>query len=107
VLAVGLLIALAGWLAAAVAIGLSVARFTPARTAAAMDSIASWGVGYGYLVALPDLEPYRTTRPFLARVREVTADRPTGVALYRTRDAVWYPDPGAAVPECGSWRCGW
>src|SRR5262249_53062590 len=58
----------AGWLATAVSIGLSVARFTPARTAVAMVLIAAWGVGYGYLVALPDLEPYRTTRPFLARV---------------------------------------
>ncbi|MDB5306367.1 MAG: Polymyxin resistance protein [Gemmataceae bacterium] len=93
---------LAGWLTATVCVGLAVVRFTPRRVAVSLVAISVWGMGYGYLLALPDLEPYRTTRPFLAQVREVTTGRPAGVALYRTRDAVWYLDPGAALPECES-----
>ncbi len=93
---------LAGWLAVAVCIGLSIVKFTPARIGVSLVAVAAWGMGYAYLAALPDLESYRTTRPFLAHVREVTADRPADVALYRTREAVWYLDPGAALAECDS-----
>ena len=93
---------LAGWVVVAVCVGRAAARFTPTRAAVSLVAIAVWGMGYCYLAALPDLETYRTTRPFLERVRELTADRPADVALYRTRDAVWYLDPGAALPECGS-----
>lgn len=93
---------LAGWAVVLLFVGLSAARFTPPRVAISLAVIAAWGMGYCFLAALPGLEPYRTTRPFLARVREVTADRPAGVALYRTREAVWYLDPGVALPEFGS-----
>lgn len=93
---------LAGWLVVAAAAGLALTRFTPGRVALSLAAIAIWGMGYGYLAALPELEPYRTTRPFLELVRGKTADQPAAVALYRARDVVWYLDPGATLPECGS-----
>ena len=92
----------AGWAVVLVALGYVWVRFTPSRAAAAGVVVAAWGMGYVYLAALPALEPYRTARPFLELAREMTADEPAGVALYRTREAVWYLDPGAELPECGS-----
>jgi 4-amino-4-deoxy-L-arabinose transferase-like glycosyltransferase len=92
----------AGWFVSAVCVGLSMVRYTPSRVAVALTAIATWMVGYGFLVALPGTESLRTSRPFLEQVRDLTADHPTAIALYRTREAVWYLCPGAELPECES-----
>ena len=93
---------LAGWAVVVASVAAAAVRFTPTRVGVSLGAIAIWAMSYCYLAAMPDLEPYRTTRPFLERVREATTDGPADVALYRTRDAVWYLNPGAALLECES-----
>ncbi|MBX9623229.1 MAG: phospholipid carrier-dependent glycosyltransferase [Gemmataceae bacterium] len=93
---------LAGWMFVAACVGLTAVRRTPVRSAVSLATIAAWGTGYWFLAAQPDLEPYRTARPFLEHMRGITSADPGGVALYRTREAVWYLDPGVPLPECGS-----
>jgi 4-amino-4-deoxy-L-arabinose transferase-like glycosyltransferase len=91
---------LAGWVVAVAGVVLAAARFSPNRMALSAAAIAGWGIGYYYLAALPGLEDYRTSRPFLEQVRErVGSDE---VMLYRTREAVWYLDPGVPLPEAES-----
>jgi hypothetical protein len=47
-------------------------------------------MAYVFGVVLPALEPYRGERPFALAVREVVGHDPTGLALYRTRELVYY-----------------
>src|SRR5258708_31271632 len=44
-------------------------------------------MAFFYLIALPGAEPYRWQRPFAAEVRALTGD---DLALYRTREMVYY-----------------
>jgi hypothetical protein len=49
-----------------------------------------------YLVALPAAEPYRGERDFATKVRRLVGPDATGLALYRTRELVYYlgyPEP--------------
>jgi hypothetical protein len=54
---------------------------------------------YFYLVALPATEPLRWQRGFAADVWQATAGNNDGLALYRTRDVVYYLDPPADIAE--------
>jgi 4-amino-4-deoxy-L-arabinose transferase-like glycosyltransferase len=67
--------------------------------ATACSVIAISTMIYFYLVALPATEPLRWQRGFAADVWQATAGDSDGLALYRTRDVVYYLDPPADIAE--------
>jgi hypothetical protein len=82
-------VALSG-LACAAAIVFAVTRFRASGRAVALSATAAFAMGYVYLIALPAAEPYRWQRPFAAQVHSLVGTDSDGLALYRTREMVYY-----------------
>src|SRR5262249_52985194 len=73
------------WLTIAVGVVFAAIRLGTARVAAAFVVIAFGTLGYLFLFAQPDVERYRTERPFLSAVRGQLGADVIELALYRTR----------------------
>ena len=86
---------LAGWLLAAVAVGVAVRR--PGWRPWVLAAVAAAGYAYAFGVVLPAADGLRTRRAFAAEVRRLTDPDPDKLALFRARDAVFELD--RVVPE--------
>src|SRR5260370_28728210 len=60
------------------------------RLTAALGGIAIMAMGCFYLIAQPATESYRWQRPFAEQVRGAIGDDADGLALFHTRDLVYY-----------------
>jgi 4-amino-4-deoxy-L-arabinose transferase-like glycosyltransferase len=89
------LVALAA-LGCATAVVYAGVRFRSRGLAVALGGVAAVAMAFVYLIALPAAEPYRWQRPFAADVRALTGD---DVALYRTREMVYYLNPAHDLAE--------
>jgi 4-amino-4-deoxy-L-arabinose transferase-like glycosyltransferase len=89
----------AGWVASFVVLGFCLARFQPVRLGRALAAIAFVFLGYGFLVALPAAEAYRTQRTFVDTARQEIDDRFAQLALFRHRESIFYFGAPGPVPE--------
>jgi hypothetical protein len=74
------------------AIVLALIGSNPQRRAACFVAIAFAFQAYLYVFALPALEAYRTQKPFAEAVKERLGSDIGRVALFRTREIVYYLD---------------
>jgi 4-amino-4-deoxy-L-arabinose transferase-like glycosyltransferase len=82
-----------GWLACLTVLAWA---WRTGQIAAGTGAVALLVMIYVYLVALPAAEPYRGERDFATKVRRLVGPDATGLALYRTRELVYYlgyPEP--------------
>src|SRR5262249_25843361 len=89
------LVSLCG-LGCAAIVGFACVRLRSHRLAVSLGAVATVTMGFVYLVAIPAAEPYRWQRPFAAEVTERTGGK---LALYRTREMVYYLNSPHALPE--------
>jgi 4-amino-4-deoxy-L-arabinose transferase-like glycosyltransferase len=87
------------WLACLVAVMITVRRFRTDRIAASVGVIAALSMGYLNLIALPLAESYRGHREFAEKIRNSIGDDESQLALYRTREIVYYLRPSRDVRE--------
>jgi len=87
------------WLLALGAIAFAWLRFRPGRAAFAAGVTALAAMIYLYLVALPATEALRGQRSFATAVRDAVAAEDGSLALYRTRDIVYYLDSPYEIAE--------
>jgi 4-amino-4-deoxy-L-arabinose transferase-like glycosyltransferase len=73
-----------GWVLVTIAYAAAVVRRTGYFPAAA--AVAAFAAGYTFLVALPAADAYRSRKSFATAVKDLTADDPDRLALYRARD---------------------
>jgi hypothetical protein len=90
----------AAWLASAVGIDFALWKLSPRRIAAACSVVAGAFMLYLYVFALPAAEAYRTQRPFAEQVRQRVGDETGRLAVYRTREIVYYLAAPHPLPEC-------
>jgi 4-amino-4-deoxy-L-arabinose transferase-like glycosyltransferase len=74
-------------------------KLGPRRIAQSMSVIAFSVMVYLYLFALPATERYRTQKPFADAVKQTIGSTLDRVALYRTREIVYYLDAGRPIAE--------
>ena len=79
-----------GWLACMLAVAVAWWRPRPARIAAATGFVASLAMAYVFAIALPAAEQYRGERPFADTVRDTVGSDSADLALYHTRELVYY-----------------
>ena len=79
---------------------IALADFRPRSIGIALAMAAFSGMTYYFLIALPATESLRTQRPFADSVRQTIADDTHRLALYNTRDVVYYLDIPLPVAEC-------
>ncbi len=72
---------------------------SPQRFALASGAIAYFGLAYFFLAVLPAADAYRDEKDFAERVRVTLGDGPAGLALYRTREPVYYLGFANPLPE--------
>jgi hypothetical protein len=77
-------------------------RSQSGRVAVIFGTIAVLSMGYLHLIALPILERYRGDKEFAARVRLRLGDDLAGLALYQTREPVFYLASPRPIPEFDS-----
>jgi 4-amino-4-deoxy-L-arabinose transferase-like glycosyltransferase len=85
-----------GWLACLA--GLAWA-WQSGRMAVAAGLVAALAMTYLFLLLLPSVEPYRGEREFAAQVRRVVGPDRAGLALYRTRELVYYLNAPGPIAE--------
>jgi 4-amino-4-deoxy-L-arabinose transferase-like glycosyltransferase len=90
------------WVTATVGTVLVAVRFGTERLAVAFTLMAFGLMAYLFLFAQPDVERYRTDRPFLTGVRQRLGNEVTGLVLYRTRETVFYLAPPGPLSEAGT-----
>jgi 4-amino-4-deoxy-L-arabinose transferase-like glycosyltransferase len=93
-----------GWFAIAWVVSLAAAvcalrGFRPARTALSTGVIAFSFLAYLFVAALPSAEVYRDDKGFARRVRAQLGTEVASLALYRTREPVFYLDLAEPLPE--------
>jgi 4-amino-4-deoxy-L-arabinose transferase-like glycosyltransferase len=86
------------WLVCAGSIGFTSAKLEPRRIALCSSVIAASAMAYWYVFALPAVEIYRTQKPFAQAVKDRIGTEPN-LALYRTRDIVYYLDAPGPLAE--------
>ena len=74
-------------------------RSQSGRVAVVFGTIAVLSMGYLHLIALPMVERYRGEEEFAARVRLRLGADLAGLALYRTREPVFYLAAPKPIPE--------
>ena len=87
------------WLLAVVSIGYACLQLCPRRIAWSFGVIAFSFMAYLYLFALPATEGYRTQKPFADAVKQLVGPDFDKIALYRTRDIVFYLDAPGPIAE--------
>jgi 4-amino-4-deoxy-L-arabinose transferase-like glycosyltransferase len=87
------------WVLALAALGFCLARRRPSRIGWALSVIAFVFLGYGFLLALPAAEAYRTQRAFVEGVKEETESHFEQLALFRHREIVFYLGAPGQVAE--------
>jgi hypothetical protein len=90
------------WVTAVAGVAVAAFRFSTERVAAAFAVVAFGSMGYLFLFAQPDVESYRTERPFLSEVRERLGSELTGLVLYKTRATVFYLAPPRSLAEAAT-----
>ncbi|MFL5338626.1 MAG: ArnT family glycosyltransferase [Gemmataceae bacterium] len=90
-------VVVAGWVAAIFGVTAVWRRFDSRRVAVALGGVAAGAMAYLYLIAIPATEDWRWQRSFAAEVRRETGSEP--LALYRTRELVYYLDAPADLAE--------
>ncbi len=88
-----------GWSACLAALIQAARHPRPMHAAGATGLVAVLAMAYVFGVVLPATEPYRGERPFTAAVREAIGPGLRGLALYRTRELVYYLDACEPIPE--------
>jgi len=71
----------------------------PGPLALAWGLIATLGMAYLFLFALPDAEKYRTQKGFAEKIRRELQGQTHRLGLYDTNEIVFYLDPGDPLPE--------
>jgi 4-amino-4-deoxy-L-arabinose transferase-like glycosyltransferase len=87
------------WLISVVSIGYALMKLSPRRIAMSMGVIAFSFMAYLYLFALPATEIYRTQKPFADAVRQTIGSDSEKLALYGTREIVYYLDAPGTIAE--------
>lgn len=89
----------ATWLICVAAVLYALGRRQPRPLAISASIVAIAFAVYFYLVALPELEPYRTQKSFAQAVRaEIDGDM-TGLGLWKTREIVYHLEAPASLSE--------
>jgi 4-amino-4-deoxy-L-arabinose transferase-like glycosyltransferase len=87
------------WLACLAGVGYALCRFRPDRVAISTAVVAYASMAYLFLVALPAADVYRNEKPFAEEVRRRLSSETAGLALYRTREPVFYLRLSDPIPE--------
>jgi hypothetical protein len=74
-------------------------KLSPRRVATSFGLIAFSFMAYFYLFALPATETYRTQKPFADAVKQTIDAEPGRLALYGTREIVYYLNAPAPIAE--------
>jgi 4-amino-4-deoxy-L-arabinose transferase-like glycosyltransferase len=86
------------WVCCVGGLGIAWQRLCPQRIACGLSLVAYLFMGYLFLVALPELEAYRTQKPFAEMVKQHLGTETSQLALFRTREIVFYlGQPNALV----------
>ena len=88
---------IAVWIISIAALGIGILRYR--RVTAALVVTAFAFQSYLVVFLLPAMEINRTQRPFAEAVRARLGPDMAGLALYRTRDIVFYLNPPGPLPE--------
>ena len=87
------------WMVCLIAIGFTIWRYRMQRVAVSTAMIAALSMSYLNLVAMPLAETYRGHREFAERVRQSIGGDEAQLALYRTREIVYYLHPPRDIRE--------
>ncbi len=87
------------WLVALAGIGMALVKRSPTSIAWSCAIVAGSFMAYFYLFALPATEVNRTQKPFADAVKQQVGSAADGLALYRTREIVYYLDTPAPLAE--------
>jgi 4-amino-4-deoxy-L-arabinose transferase-like glycosyltransferase len=87
------------WLAAVAAFVMALRRFSMRRVASAFGASASVFLAYVFLVAVPAAETYRGEKALAGEALRWPGPDGAGLALYRTREPVFYLGLSEPVPE--------
>ncbi len=87
------------WMGSIAGIVAALLRFDRRRVAGAVGASAFLFLAYLFLVALPETEVYRGERALASEALRRLGPEGAGLALYRTREPVFYLDLPEAVPE--------
>jgi 4-amino-4-deoxy-L-arabinose transferase-like glycosyltransferase len=86
------------WLSCIGAVVFALCNLQPRRIGNCSCVIAAAAMFFLYVVALPAVEPFRTQKPFADAVRAET-NGAADIALFRTREIVFYLNPSGPLPE--------
>jgi 4-amino-4-deoxy-L-arabinose transferase-like glycosyltransferase len=87
------------WLISIAGVGYAWLKLSPRRVATSFGLIAFSFMAYLYLFALPATETYRTQKPFAEAVKQTIEAEPGRLALYGTREIVYYLNAPAPIAE--------
>jgi hypothetical protein len=87
------------WLISIAGVGYALMKLSPRRVAASFGVIAFSFMAYLYLFALSATEIYRTQKPFADAAREMIGPKTDRIALYRTREIVYYLNAPTPIAE--------
>ena len=87
------------WLTSLAAVGFTLVKLSAKRIAWSFFVIAFSLMAYLYLGALPAIETYRTQKPFANAAKDHLGTDVDRLALYRTREIVYYLDQPAPIAE--------
>jgi 4-amino-4-deoxy-L-arabinose transferase-like glycosyltransferase len=87
------------WLISIAGVGYALMKLSPRRVATSFGVMAFSSMAYLYLGALPALEIYRTQKPFADAVKEKIGSETDSLALYGTREIVYYLNAPAPIAE--------
>jgi hypothetical protein len=92
----------AGWIVVLAAIAYGLFSLQSRRITIAVGAVAVLSHAYLFLVALPAIEEFRPEKAFAQRVRHMVGPDLSELALYRTREFVYYLDPPTPLREFDS-----
>jgi 4-amino-4-deoxy-L-arabinose transferase-like glycosyltransferase len=87
------------WIGSVTWLAIAWRMYGPGSVRWATGTIATLAMAYLYLGALPALEPYRSDRAFADEVRAIIGSGVDRLALYRTRELVYYLDFPSPIAE--------
>jgi 4-amino-4-deoxy-L-arabinose transferase-like glycosyltransferase len=87
------------WLACCVGIGLAYRHFNARSIVRSVGVVATLWLAYLNLIAIPSVEEFRGQREFAEFVRQSVGDDESQLALFRTREIVYYLHPSHHVAE--------
>ena len=88
------------WLVALSIVVISLIRFRPIRLGISMAAATYMLQLYAFVWALPDLDVYRTQKPFAEATLAQVGEKDWGrIGLYRTKEIAYYLGTNAPIPE--------